>query len=258
MAPDRVAGDLGRAFLLCYVTAAIWCAKLAGPDGSLWRVRVAIAVYTVLALVGIGIIGWIGYRRHSFGGGTLPHDVDTPEDRHRFLGFATLLLSALSAVASLTRRWSSFFFGSCRLMRRVLLIARACSRSPPLWLGPLPQLAQQAFSAHMTMHMGVVAVAAPLLALGVAGGRLDPVRRVPGLFPPIPASSWNWSWCGPGTRRRCTMRRDIAIGGFVAEQGMFLLGGSARVAVRFRRRSARDGANARAPESWGCCSPRCT
>ena len=37
-------------FLLCYVTAAIWCAKVAGPDGSLGGVRVAIAVYTVLAL----------------------------------------------------------------------------------------------------------------------------------------------------------------------------------------------------------------
>jgi putative membrane protein len=35
-----------------------------------------------------------------------------------------------------------------------------------LWLGPLPHLAAERFSAHMAMHMGVVAVAAPLLALG--------------------------------------------------------------------------------------------
>ncbi|MGH9372866.1 MAG: cytochrome c oxidase assembly protein, partial [Vicinamibacterales bacterium] len=31
------------------------------------------------------------------------------------------------------------------------------------WLGPLPALASGSFAAHMTMHIGVVAVAAPLL-----------------------------------------------------------------------------------------------
>ena len=33
-------------FLLSYATAAIWCAKIAGPGGSLTTVRVAIAVYS--------------------------------------------------------------------------------------------------------------------------------------------------------------------------------------------------------------------
>jgi hypothetical protein len=86
-------------FLLCYATASIWCAKVIGPGGSLATVRTGIVLYTTLALAGIGIIGLIGYRRHTFGNAPLPHDDDTPEDRHRFLGFATLLLSALSAVA---------------------------------------------------------------------------------------------------------------------------------------------------------------
>lgn len=36
-----------------------------------------------------------------------------------------------------------------------------------LWLGPLPERAQGSFAAHMVMHMGVVAVAAPLLAIGL-------------------------------------------------------------------------------------------
>ncbi|HEX6623277.1 MAG TPA: cytochrome c oxidase subunit II [Pyrinomonadaceae bacterium] len=49
-------------------------------------------------------------------------------------------------------------------------------------------LAGQAFFAHMTMHMGVVALAAPLVALGVAGARFDPVRRAPALFAPVSAS----------------------------------------------------------------------
>ena len=47
-------------FMLCYITAAVWCEKLAGPDQSLLEVRVAIATYTAVALVVIGIIGGIG------------------------------------------------------------------------------------------------------------------------------------------------------------------------------------------------------
>jgi hypothetical protein len=100
-------------FLASYCTAAIWCAKLAGPDGALGSVRVAIAVYTVLALIGIGITGWQAFRRHSFGATTVPHDFDSRESRHRFLGFATLLLSALSAVATLYVALAAVFIGSC-------------------------------------------------------------------------------------------------------------------------------------------------
>jgi hypothetical protein len=100
-------------FLLCYITAAIWCAKVVGPGGALGGVRMAIAVYTAVALAAIGIMGWIGYRRHSFGHAALPHDDDTPEDRHRFLGFATLLLSSLSAVATLYAALVVVFIRSC-------------------------------------------------------------------------------------------------------------------------------------------------
>lgn len=101
-------------FLLSYVTAAVWCAKLAGRDGSLLEVRLAIAVYTALALLGIGITGWVGYRRGDLGRSTTPHDLDTPEDRHRFLGFATLLLSCLSAVATLYVALAAVFIETCR------------------------------------------------------------------------------------------------------------------------------------------------
>ena len=100
-------------FMLSYITASIWCAKLAAPDKSLWEVRVAIVVYTALALVGIGVIGWVGHRRHSYGQASLPHDADTPEDRHRFLGFATLLLSGLSAVAVIYAALVVVFIRSC-------------------------------------------------------------------------------------------------------------------------------------------------
>ena len=100
-------------FMLSYLTASIWCAKFVGTDGSLRFVRLAILVYTVLALGGIGVNGWSGYRRHRFGRARQPHDLDSPEDRHRFLGFATLLLAALSAVATLYAALAAVFIGDC-------------------------------------------------------------------------------------------------------------------------------------------------
>jgi putative membrane protein len=90
------------------------------------------------------------------------------------------------------------------------------------WLGPLPALLPGPFSAHMAMHMAVVAVAAPLVALGVAGGALDPVRRVPALFAPIPASLVEllavWIWHAPALHH---FARHSALG-VVLEQGTFL------------------------------------
>lgn len=101
-------------FLLSYGTAAIWCAKVAGRDGSLTGARVAIAVYTIVALAGIGVIGWAGLRRHRKGHPTTPHAADTPEDRHRFLGFATLLLAILSGVATIYSTLAAVFIQTCR------------------------------------------------------------------------------------------------------------------------------------------------
>jgi putative membrane protein len=105
------------------------------------------------------------------------------------------------------------------------LLVCGCLALAAVWLGPLPQLARQAFWAHMTMHMGVVAVAAPLLALGMAGGRLDPVRQAPGLFAPIPASILElvvvWAWHTPALHHAA---RHGTVG-LVAEQGTFLLAG---------------------------------
>ena len=94
-----------------------------------------------------------------------------------------------------------------------------------VWLGPLPRLAPVYFSAHMTMHMAVVAVAAPLLALGVVGGRFDPVRKAPRWFSAIPASVVEllvvWAWHTPGLH--LVARGSVT--GLVAEQGMFVASG---------------------------------
>lgn len=101
-------------FLLCYVTAAIWCAKAPSALASLGGVRTAVIVFTLLALAGITAMGWTGYRRHSYGAGAAPHDDDTPEDRHRFMGFATLLLSGLSAVAVIYAALVIVFVETCQ------------------------------------------------------------------------------------------------------------------------------------------------
>jgi hypothetical protein len=99
--------------LLSYVTAAIWCAKFAAMGGPLNSVPTLVAVYTAVALIGIAIVGWEGFRRHSFGTEATTHDLDTPEDRHRFLGFAMLLLSGLSAVAVGFAAYAATFFETC-------------------------------------------------------------------------------------------------------------------------------------------------
>ena len=109
-------------FLACYVTAAIWCARFAPPGGPLNGIRTAVAGYTAVALIGIAIVGWEGFRRHMHpstwlgAGGTeaTTHDLDTREDRHRFLGFATLLLAGLSMVAVTYAGFAATFFDTCR------------------------------------------------------------------------------------------------------------------------------------------------
>ena len=101
-------------FGLCYITAAVWCAKVSNVLAPLGGVQTAVFVFTAFALAGIGITGWIGYRAHSFGGADLPHDDDTPEDRHRFMGFATLLLSGLSALAVIYAALVAIFVETCQ------------------------------------------------------------------------------------------------------------------------------------------------
>lgn len=100
----------GVHFLLSYVTAAIWCAKV---GGSLEEVRMLIAVYTAAALGGIGYFGARGLMRQGRSEAEIPHEEDLPEDRYGFMGFATLLLSALSAVATIYVALTAVFVESC-------------------------------------------------------------------------------------------------------------------------------------------------
>ncbi|EMI41536.1 hypothetical protein [Rhodopirellula sp. SWK7] len=88
-------------FMASYLTTAIYCAKFDPPDGDALPVRIAVAVFTVVALTLIAWIGRTGLRVHRMGQATLPHDDDTPRDEQRLIGFATLLLSLLSGIATL-------------------------------------------------------------------------------------------------------------------------------------------------------------
>lgn len=101
-------------FMACYITAAVWCAKFVPRDGTLGPVRWAILGYTVAALIGIGLNARSGLRRHQEGSESNSHDFDTPGDRHGFLGYATVLLAALSAVAVIFAALVALFFGDCR------------------------------------------------------------------------------------------------------------------------------------------------
>jgi hypothetical protein len=101
-------------FLLCYGTAAVWCAKLVGPEGSLLPVRMAMTLYTVLGLAAVVWLGLRGYQRHRASGSTLPHDADTPQQRRAFLGFASLLLAGLSAIAIVFQALPAIWLESCR------------------------------------------------------------------------------------------------------------------------------------------------
>lgn len=93
------------------------------------------------------------------------------------------------------------------------------------WLGPLPRLAQTSFFAHMTMHMSVVAIASPLLALGLRQTRFDPVILAPAFFAPLVASMLEliavWAWHAPVLHHLA--RRGTA--GLFLEQATFLFCG---------------------------------
>ena len=93
------------------------------------------------------------------------------------------------------------------------------------WVGPLPEWSRHSFSAHMTLHMTVVAVGAGLVAFGWSGSDFDPARRWPRFFAPLPASAAEllvvWAWHAP-TLHHLARRSE---GWFAAEQASFLLVG---------------------------------
>lgn len=101
-------------FLACYLTVALWCEKVVSPGGELGAARFLCVGYTAVALIAIGVCAKSAHRRHRFLGGRIPHDFDSPVDRHRFLGFAEFLLALLSFVAVSYVALPFGVFSTCR------------------------------------------------------------------------------------------------------------------------------------------------
>lgn len=100
-------------FLVSYVSAAIYCAKVPPPH-EMVLVQAIIAAVTVAALAGIVFSGWLAARNWRVGDkGWREHGEPTLEARHRFMGHATWLLSALSAVATIYVALPAIFAASC-------------------------------------------------------------------------------------------------------------------------------------------------
>jgi putative membrane protein len=93
-----------------------------------------------------------------------------------------------------------------------------------IWFGPLPQMARGSFSAHMVMHMGVVAVVAPLLALGISRAIPAQVAALPPALA-IAASLFEfaavWTWHAPALHDAARLQTGL----FVMEQASFLAAG---------------------------------
>ncbi len=125
------------------------------------------------------------------------------------VGFGPAMTPATSRCSGFARFWP--------LAAGLLLLAL-------LWFGPLPESARGSFAAHMALHMGLVVLAAPLLALGLA-------RAFPGLIAGLsPAAAIAaslvefvavWAWHAPALHDAA--RADASI--FVLEQASFLAAG---------------------------------
>lgn len=98
-------------FLGSYALAAVWC-RGNGAGGEWLGILIAAPAAVALGLV--GFTGWIGWKKHNLAGGELPHDGDSAEDRTRFLGYATVLLATLSAIAIVYVGVAAWMFGACR------------------------------------------------------------------------------------------------------------------------------------------------
>jgi hypothetical protein len=97
-------------FLGSYALAAVWCRG--NSPGSSW-LGLSIATSALVAIALIGYAGWIGWQKHNIPGGKPSHDGDNNEDRTRFLGFATVLLAALSAMATAYTSVAALIAGAC-------------------------------------------------------------------------------------------------------------------------------------------------
>jgi putative membrane protein len=106
-------------------------------------------------------------------------------------------------------------------MTKAALIAGLCLLAFA-WFGPVGRLSAHSFAAHMSLHMLVVAIAAPLVAIGI-GPRVVRWRWAqPVLAAPLLASLADflviWAWHAPALHLAARTNGWV----FMLEQGSFL------------------------------------
>ena len=105
---------------------------------------------------------------------------------------------------------------------RPLLATAGCLVLAVVWLGPPVLGIGTGFAGHMIVHVAVVAIAAPLLAVGLAGSRLDPTALAPLLFAPMLAMALEflvvWGWHAPVLHAAARSSKVV----LAAEQTSFL------------------------------------
>ena len=118
------------------------------------------------------------------------------------------------------------------------------------------------FAMHMAVHMGLVAVLAPLLAASMSGGRFDPAQRWPGSW--LDAAWWPlaasvleflvvWAWHAPVLHALARHHPGFLL---LEQAGFLVTGWLLWIAVL-----GDGGAQGRARTAAGalaCCSPRPT
>lgn len=102
-------------FLVCYIGAAIWCAKL-GRDAGLDPVRWGIAAVTLAAALAIGLLFRSLWKVGglSVTGDDLIYEHDTPEERHRFLSHIAMMMCVLSLAGILYVSIPAMLVETCR------------------------------------------------------------------------------------------------------------------------------------------------
>lgn len=102
-------------FLLVYPGVAIYCAKV-GRGAALAPMQPAVFAASAIAIAVIGAMFWRSWRirQPSLSGDNLTFEVNSPEERHRFLTHLSLTLCALSIVGVIYVTLPVVFVESCR------------------------------------------------------------------------------------------------------------------------------------------------
>ena len=98
-------------FTSSYIWAAMACGRFAPRATSL---EFALTVMTVVALVPIALLFARGVRQLGYQLPDLPIDDGTPEDRATFMSYMTIMLAALSGIATLFVGIAAFSMGGCQ------------------------------------------------------------------------------------------------------------------------------------------------